>query len=120
MNTSHSGDPVVGDVFVNDADPQGDNFSITTYSYDSNGDGIPNATGSLNGAQQVAGTDFDGNPVANAGDLILNADGTFEFVPEPGFAGVVNLTYTICDDGTPVACDDATVTIYSARRSERY
>jgi hypothetical protein len=105
------GDPIVGDVFVNDADPQGDNFTITTYSYDSNGDGIPNATGSLNGAQQVAGFDFFGNPVANAGVLTLNANGTFNFVPADSFSGIVNLTYTICDDGTPVACDDANILI---------
>ena len=45
------------------------------------------------------------------GQFILNADGTFSFIPAAGFTGPVSFTYTTCDDGTPQACAGATVYI---------
>jgi hypothetical protein len=102
---------VEGDLFINDADPQGDAFEVTTYLYDSNGDGTPDATGNLNGVQTVGGVDQAGNPVASAGTLTLNDDGTFSFEAIGGFIGEVTLQYSICDDGTPTACATANVTI---------
>jgi uncharacterized repeat protein (TIGR01451 family) len=105
------GNPVNGNLFVNDKDPQSDHFVVTTYRYDSNGDGLPDAIGNLNSIQQIGGLNFFGLPVENAGSLTLNDDGSFLFIPAGGFAGTVELVYTICDNGTPVACDAATVTI---------
>ncbi len=45
------------------------------------------------------------------GTLTFNGDGSFTFVPNPNFFGEVTFTYQICDNGIPVRCDDAVVTI---------
>ena len=37
--------------------------------------------------------------------------GTFTFIPITGFTGRVEFVYRICDLGTPIYCDQATVTI---------
>jgi len=49
-------------------------------------------------------------PPAN-GTLVLNADGTFTYTPNPDFNGADSFEYEICDGGTPALCDTATVTI---------
>ena len=43
------------------------------------------------------------------GTLTLNADGTYTYEPDPDFIGTDQFTYEVCDDGTPMACDTATV-----------
>jgi gliding motility-associated-like protein len=45
------------------------------------------------------------------GRLELNADGTYTFKPAPGFYGPVNFPYTVCDNGIPQACVQATLYI---------
>ena len=45
------------------------------------------------------------------GTLVLNADGSFSYVPNDGFTGTDSFVYSVCDDGTPQACDQATVYI---------
>ncbi|MDC7998414.1 Ig-like domain-containing protein, partial [Gilvibacter sediminis] len=75
--------PVTGNVSDNDNDPEGDNQTVNT--------------------TPVSGP-------AN-GTLVLNADGSFEYTPNPGFEGTDQFVYSVCDDGTPVACDEATVYI---------
>jgi large repetitive protein len=45
------------------------------------------------------------------GELILNPDGTFTYIPEAGYLGRISFDYSICDTGTPSLCDVATVTI---------
>ncbi|MBT8277742.1 MAG: tandem-95 repeat protein [Bacteroidia bacterium] len=72
---------VSGNVSDNDFDPEGDNQFVNTTPFD----------------------DVDN------GTLVLNADGTFTYTPDPGFTGTDSFIYTVCDDGTPVACDKATV-----------
>ncbi|MFM1852732.1 MAG: hypothetical protein RL164_49 [Bacteroidota bacterium] len=37
--------------------------------------------------------------------------GVISFNPAPNFFGTTTFTYQVCDNGTPVLCDDATVTI---------
>ena len=37
--------------------------------------------------------------------------GIFNYTPPPGFTGQDSFEYTICDNGTPQACDSATVSI---------
>ena len=49
--------------------------------------------------------------VGTDGDLTLNPDGTFEFIPTAGFTGTTSFVYEVCDNGSPVACDQATVYI---------
>jgi len=75
--------PVSGSLLPNDSDPDGDNITINTTPV------TPPATGTLT----------------------INPDGTFDYIPEPGFTGEVTFEYEICDDGSPVLCDIATVTI---------
>lgn len=43
------------------------------------------------------------------GDLVNNGDGSFEYTPKPGFTGVDNFTYEVCD--TDYLCDVANVNI---------
>jgi gliding motility-associated-like protein len=76
--------PVNGAVLANDFDPDGNlNMSSVT----------------LQGSAPASGT------------LTLNPDGTFTYIPEPDFIGQVSFKYQVCDLGTPVQCDGATVTI---------
>ncbi|WBX72064.1 tandem-95 repeat protein [Tenacibaculum retecalamus] len=83
IGITESGTPVTGDLLSNDFDPNGDTITINT---------VP-----------------VGNPTN--GTVTINADGTYVYTPNPGFVGEDSFTYTICDDGTPQACDTATVTI---------
>ena len=75
--------PVIGSLLSNDSDIDGDNLVIMT---------TPIET-------------------PNNGELIINPDGTFEYTPNPEFAGEDTFTYEVCDDGTPSLCDEVTVTI---------
>ncbi|HRP90064.1 MAG TPA: Ig-like domain-containing protein [Edaphocola sp.] len=105
------GSPVSANITVNDADPQGDNFTVTSYKYDSDGDGTLDATGSVGTSHTIGGYDEEGNWVANAGTLQQNSDGAFTFTPTGTFKGTVSYDYTITDNGIPVATDNATVVI---------
>ncbi|MBU3675802.1 MAG: tandem-95 repeat protein, partial [Chitinophagaceae bacterium] len=109
-NTSY-GNPVYGNVLVNDADPQSHSFNVTAYQYDSDGDGTPDANGTLSSAITVGGVDINGLPVSNAGTMTLTANGTYTFTPSSGFYGRVNMNYSICDNTTPQACTMADITI---------
>ena len=71
--------PITFDVRGNDADPDGDPLTVTAFTNPANG------------------------------TLTLNPDGSFTYVPNPGFNGADTFTYTI-DDGDGGA-DTATVTI---------
>ncbi len=51
----------------------------------------------------------DGATAAANGALILNADGTFSYVPDPGFSSLVSFTYEVCDQGP--LCVQAVATI---------
>jgi gliding motility-associated-like protein len=73
--------PVVIHVLSNDYDPNGNVFTITS------------------------------NTPASNGTVTNNGDGTFTYTPNAGFSGTDTFTYTICDNGSPVVCDTATVTI---------
>ncbi|MEG4224420.1 cadherin-like domain-containing protein, partial [Microcoleus sp. Pol12A6] len=52
--------------------------------------------------------DFDGDPLTaklvsapNSGKVVFNADGSFSYTPNPGFAGIDNFTYSISDGVLP-------------------
>jgi len=49
-------------------------------------------------------------PPAN-GTLTLNTDGTYTYTPNADFSGTDTFEYEACDNGTPVLCETATVTI---------
>ncbi len=75
--------PLSGDVSTNDSDPDG---GVLTY---------------------------DTAPVINVtnGTLTLNADGTFDYIPNLNYVGVDSFEYKVCNDGTPSLCDTAMVYI---------
>ena len=75
------GEPVIIDVLGNDADPDGDNLTVTI------------------GSQPIVGI------------ATVNPDGTITYTPPSGFEGTDYFTYIICDDGLPSLCDTAYVTI---------
>jgi hypothetical protein len=76
------GQSVVLNVKANDYDPQGGTLGNPT----------------------LVGTPTGGTPT-------VNPDGTITFVPTPGFVGDAIFKYAVCDNGTPTACDTATVTV---------
>ncbi|MGB4844953.1 MAG: Ig-like domain-containing protein [Ferruginibacter sp.] len=80
---TQQGVQVNGDVKINDTDPEGNIQTVTA---------------------QVTN-------VPGVGILTLNNDGSFDFVPEPDFYGPVDFPYTTCDDGTVMACANATLHI---------
>ena len=45
------------------------------------------------------------------GEVVVNADGTITYTPDPDFNGSDVFTYEVCDDETPEACDTAEVEI---------
>ncbi len=70
-------------VLANDSDTENDNLTVTT---------TP-VSGASNGA------------------LTLNADGTFSYTHDGGETTADSFTYEVCDDGAPVECATAVVTI---------
>jgi large repetitive protein len=62
-----------------------------------------------NGGQTLTNPNIIGTPVG--GTALVNPNGTVTFVPTPGFTGVATFTYQVCDNGSPVLCDNATVTV---------
>jgi VCBS repeat-containing protein len=70
-------------VLANDTDPEGDNLTVTT--------------------PQVSGPTH--------GTLILNADGTFSYTHDGGASTSDGFVYQVCDDGSPVECSTASVSI---------
>ena len=108
--------PVSGNVIANDYDAQGNTVTVTAGKYDSNGDGTPDTSITAIGTQvSVTGKNSQGQSEA-AGTLTLNTDGSYTFTPTATFIGDVTYSYTVCDNGIPVACDEATVviTVYPA------
>ena len=45
------------------------------------------------------------------GSVTLSANGLFSYTPNVGFAGNDSITYEVCDDGIPVKCAQATISI---------
>jgi hypothetical protein len=101
------GAAVGGNVISNDRDPQGNTFSVTGFKFDTDGDGTADGTGTVGTPVAIGGKTTSGLPVSNAGTLTLNADGSYTFTPATDFHGSIDVPYTICDNGVPVACQTA-------------
>ncbi|MCX6199859.1 MAG: Ig-like domain-containing protein, partial [Bacteroidetes bacterium] len=56
---------------------------------------------------------YNTTPLVNVthGTLTLNGNGTFTYIPTLNYFGADSFTYAVCDTGTPVKCDTATVYI---------
>ena len=87
FNNTPFATPVVGDVSTNDWDREIND--ITTYTLIGTNGGIPTADGSI----------------------VLSTNGTYIFTPTSNFSGAVSFQYEVCDNGTPMACDNAEVFI---------
>lgn len=105
------GNALTGNVLTNDRDPQGDLFTVTSFKYDSDGDGIKEATGIPGVSYLVAGYTTSGLAVNNAGSLIFNSNGSFTFTPVADFHGAVEILYTTCDNVSTPACAATTLKI---------
>ncbi len=83
VNNTLINTPVTGNVITNDWDPEGNPLMV-------------NAT-----------------PVdpPDHGGVVLNPDGTYTYTPVTGYTGTDSFIYQVCDNATPPACDQATVTI---------
>ncbi|WP_206677697.1 DUF7507 domain-containing protein [Winogradskyella eckloniae] len=78
-------------------------------------------TSILNGNVLSNDNDIEGNTqtvtsttVTTAEGVTVNIDpntGEFTYTPNAGYSGTDSFVYTICDNGTPMACDQATVYI---------
>ena len=80
--------------------PVNEDSTTNTIDWDNNDSLIDGATLSSFDAISAHGTITD------------NMDGTFDYVPNPGYVGPDSFTYTICDNDSPTAtCDTATVFI---------
>jgi Ca2+-binding RTX toxin-like protein len=45
------------------------------------------------------------------GDAAVHASGGVTYTPDPNYFGPDSFTYTVCDNGTPIECDTATVSV---------
>jgi hypothetical protein len=106
------GNAVSSKALTNDGDPESDTITISSYKFDTNGDGSLDGTGTLGTSITVGGIDDDGNSVSNAGTLLLDSLGNYTFTPSAGFTGDVKVKYTLCDDNTNQACTDAFIYIH--------
>jgi uncharacterized repeat protein (TIGR01451 family)/gliding motility-associated-like protein len=89
---------------VNDA-PVTSSISVTT-----------NEDTSVSGT--LTATDVEGNVLTftkstnpSHGTVVVNANGTFTYTPDPNYNGTDSFTYQVCDNGVPSLCATATVTI---------
>jgi gliding motility-associated-like protein/uncharacterized repeat protein (TIGR01451 family) len=75
-----TGDPVTGNVSLNDSDPDGDDLTFTIFS------------------------------VPSKGTVSMKPDGAYEYILDEGvLGGSDQFVYQVCDDGEPVKCNKATV-----------
>jgi len=88
------GTAITNNLFSNDRDPKNYSFTAISYSYDTNGDGLPDVI-TLPGTSTVAGVDIYKKPVLNAGTLSINSSGVYVFTPVAGFVGSINASYLI-------------------------
>ena len=84
-------------------------------------EGSVNEHGVLNGISLLSNdSDPDGNSLTidvkpviapSHGSLVINANGTYTYVPSAGYSGRDSFTYRICDNASPAACSIASVNI---------
>jgi hypothetical protein len=118
-----TGDPAIcatSEVYVTvlpadapDVTTAADDFAVVQ----ANADGTATASGNV--LANDSNTDPDAeltatlvtDPATLPGTLVFNADGSYTFTPIAGFAGPLEVVYTVCDDATPASCATATLHI---------
>ncbi len=101
-NSAPKGVTMNGNVLTNDTDPEGDSPSVTG--------GVFFGGSNTTGVTLTLGT---ASPISGVGSVTLNGDGTYKFTPEANFVGTAEVIYTKCDNGSPQACDKATLYLTS-------
>ncbi len=99
-NSGIQGLNMTGNILTNDTDPEGNTQTVTSASY--------------NGTNVTIGIE---NGFSGIGSLTINANGTYTFIPLTNFLGTIPVIYTKCDNGTPQACDEATLYLTSLTRA---
>jgi gliding motility-associated-like protein len=87
-----------------------DDYSKTPAGVILTGNVLTNDTHSTNAPLTVTPVTL---PTVDQGVLTLNSDGSYKFVPAPGFSGTVEVVYTACG-GTPSVCAKGTLHILVA------
>lgn len=95
-NAALMGVTMYGNVLTNDYDPQQNTQTV--------GEAMANGTPLIIGVPTT---------IPGVGSLTLNSDGTYTFIPLPAYLGNVSVIYKVCDNGIPVACDNATLLLSS-------
>lgn len=72
--------PATGNVLTNDMDPEGNTQTVVPL-----------------------------NLTDARGTFVLNADGSYTYTPSNTIKGPVEYNYSVCDNGSPIACDNATI-----------
>ena len=99
-NAAKQGVNIEGNIKTNDFDLEGNTQTLSSPSASFGGTNTPITLGTA-------------TAISGVGTLTLSADGKYTFVPEPNFVGTVPVTYSTCDNGTPQACDKATLYLTS-------
>ncbi|MFK7798682.1 MAG: Ig-like domain-containing protein, partial [Aureispira sp.] len=111
VNTTPVGIPVSGSVATNDDDYEGNNQTVTAVRIDTDGDGIPETLVTVGNTVTTGGVNENQSANANAGQFVLNDNGTYTYTPTATFEGEITVEYVVCDDGVPQACDSALLVI---------
>jgi hypothetical protein len=111
VNTTVINIPVSSSVLTNDDDYEGNNQAVTSVSIDTDGDGIPETVVAVGNTANVGGVNEDNTANSNAGQFVLNANGTYTYTPATNFIGEITVGYVMCDDAAPQSCDSAIVVI---------
>ena len=77
-------EPVNGNVLTNDYDPEGDDQTVS------------------NTGEHVT---------KEGGSITIDGAGNFTYTPPLNFSGIDEFVYEVCDDGSPLACDEAVLSI---------
>ena len=111
VNTTPVGVAVSGSVSTNDDDYEGNTQTITSVRIDTDGDGIPETVVAVGNTVTTGGVNENQTANTNAGQFVLNDNGTYTFTPTATFEGELTVEYVVCDNGTPQACDNAFLVI---------
>ncbi|MGC3979508.1 MAG: Ig-like domain-containing protein [Paludibacteraceae bacterium] len=113
-NSAPVGTLMSGNILTNDShDLAGNTISVTSLkSYDN--------TGTLQSSSVGTQNVYTNDGTKSAGTLVVGSDGSYTFTPANGFIGTAQIIYTVCDNGSPVACDQATLYLTSLDTSTKY
>ncbi|MCK9236402.1 MAG: cadherin-like domain-containing protein, partial [Acholeplasmataceae bacterium] len=108
-NSSAKGVLQVGDILLNDTDPENDNQKVINFTYlDVNGN---EQTVIVDNSNPQTVTIYykdtaNGNAIIEAGDLTIQEDGSYTYQPTATFVGTALVVYEIEDDNPQIIAND--------------